>query len=208
MSDYLNGLGGYSLYRFEIDVKRSPQSALNASRQFLDDAGTKRGVATYTTNLPLIHSVSFTELERGNIKNLIEFFNTVRGRLKSFWWIVQQNLFTPASDYLLNQTVLAVEQNLFGENFRGYERIFLLLSSGDLLTFKVAAVISGLLPADPIGLQISAPLDRNLDIDEILIFGKLIFCRLDEDELKVKFSTSEIAETEIKLRELVEGYPA
>lgn len=207
MTDYLTGLVGYSLYRIAIDVKTSPKSKLEHSRQFLSDPGTRQEVITHTTNLPIKYNVAFTNLERSEIYELINFFNTVRGRRTPFWWIFQQTLFTPALDYLATDTVLAVEANKVIYDFRGYERIFIYLTSRDLLTFQVSNITPGLNETDPYSLTISTAIGRIVEKQDILMFGKLLFCRLDSDELKVNYQTATCASSTIDLIELTEEYP-
>jgi len=208
MADYLTGLAGYTLYRIAIDVKDSPKSRLEPSRQFLSDAGTRKDVITHTTNLPIKYSISFTNLDRIDIYDLITFFNAVRGRRNPFWWVLQQTLFSPSLDYLATDTILAVNANMAIHDYRGYERIFLYLTSGDLLTYQVVGITPGLNPDDPYSIEIGTAIGRIVNKEDILMFGKLIFCRLDSDELKLAYQTSTCASANLDFVELTEEYPA
>jgi hypothetical protein len=208
LTDYLTGLGGYTLYKLPIDVKQSPKSQLIPSRQFLGEPGTRRDVVTHTTNLPLKYSIGFSHLERAEFYAMLEFFHAVRGRRAPFWWIFEQNLFTPSANYVTGQSVIGVEENLSVLDYRGHERVFILLDSGDLLTFQVTAIAPGLNPGDPYSMTLGEVLDRDILMTEIEMFGKLLFCRMDTDELKMPFSTSETATANLDFMELVEEYPA
>ena len=208
MSDHLTGLSGYDLYRMAIDAKTAPQSQLEPSRSFVSEPGTRKGVVTHSTNLPLKFSYGFTLIDRSEIYEMLEFFTAVRGQLTPFWWCMEQNLFAPSADFLTGQTVLSIEDNGFVEDFAGYERIFMRLISGDLLTYQVDDVASGLNPGDPMSVTIETALDRDVDASDIDMFGKLLFCRLDTDELSMSYKTSDIAECSLEFIELVEEYPA
>jgi len=207
MVDSLSGLAGYPLYHIAIDVKESPKSALPASRQFLGETGTRREVVTHTTNLPFKWSTNFTQLARSEIYTLLDFFNIVRGRRTPFWWIFEQKLFSAAANYIAIDTILAIEANLSALDYRGYERIFLLLQNGDLITRQVSAINQGLNEEDPYSLVITEQLGRVVNKEDIALFGKLLFCRLDSDDIKLSYQTATIANASLDFIELVEEYP-
>ena len=84
----------------------------------------------------------------------------------------------------------------------------MLLSDGDTLTYHVTNVAAGLNPGDPYSLTLDTPLDRAVLVSEIELFGKLLFCRLDVDDLKLSYITSDKATASLDFIELLKEYPA
>ena len=56
-------------------------------------------------------------------------------------------------------------------------------------------------------MTIDAPLGQSVPVNEIQLFGKLIYCRFDQDEIVMRHITTDISECELSFIELPKEYP-
>ena len=137
-------------------------------------------------------------------KELLDFFTTQMGRCNKFWiptWLTQ---FTPLDDINDIDVTIPVQNHQFTQNYRGYERLFILLHNGDMLVRKITGV--SVVDVDEV-LTISSALGRDIQTTDIAHCGLFMLARFDNDKIDLEYVTSTYSKTTLKFYELIREYP-
>lgn len=208
MADSLTGLGTVTtIFRTEPDWSNQVEfeRELNAIRNGYP--GTIQEILSWTQDLPHMFNFKLQNLLKVEEYGLIEFFNARQGRLKPFWVPSHLKEFELSETMPNGATALYVYDNGFANAYRGYERVFLDLVSGDLITRQVMSVASG--PGDDeLSLHLDTALDREIAPEDVLKFGKLLFVRFAKDILELSHDSKSISSAQVSFQELVKEYPA
>lgn len=207
MADSLTGLGSNTtIFLVEPDWKSAISNEFELSSQILGYPGTVQSLLTFASKVPKIIEFKLMNLDKSTECELIEFFVARKGRFSPFW------LLGHTSEFKLSQTipaaspVLYVEDNGFVNKFKEYERIYLDMKNGDLITRQITSVVAG--PAvNEITLQLDTVTDRELSNDDFHKFGMLYYVRLNKDLLDLPHESKSISSTSISFQELVNEYP-
>lgn len=183
-----------------IEVER----ALNA--KLMGYPGTVQKILSWSDDLPAVVAFKLTNASKQDEFDLLTFFNLMKGRLGKFWVRSELKEFGLSQDMPQNSTGLYVNDNKFDLAYRGYERIYLDMANGDLITRKVTSVSSG--PgAGELTLQIDTVTDRQINRADVRKFGRFLLVRFDVDKISFEHGEKSISDVEVKLRELVKEYP-
>jgi hypothetical protein len=158
--------------------------------------------------LPNKVNYNFTNLNKENEYYITNFFEAHYGKCNRFWVPIWYNQFTLDQDVSILSTDLYVTHTDFNYIYQGYERIFIKLKNGDLLTRWITAVTldDPCAPYADYHLTIQTAIDRNILITDVAFFGLLLLARFDIDELEIPFETDRISEFSIPFVELINEY--
>ena len=81
-----------------------------------------------------------------------------------------------------------------------------LLKNGDYISRQVLGMTTSPTPPHPNIMALVTPLDRVVKTTDIELFGRLILCRFDQDELELKHDTPHRSECDLSFRELPKEY--
>lgn len=96
-------------------------------------------------------------------------------------------------------TTLTLGGTTFSLVYQGHERIFMLLTTGDLITRQISS-------CNGTAATIVSPWDRAIAPHYVAMFGKLILCRFDQDELEMQYDTTEVSHCKLAFKELAKEY--
>ena len=207
MSDDLQDLGAITtLFRERPNWIEPVNTKLVFTKQLLNFPGASQTILGFTSDVPQRLSYNFLAPDKETEFNLITFWRARKARVEAFWAFGHRESFTLSQDALLNDASITVLNNGFLRAYRGYERIYIELKSGDILTRKIVAVAETGGGAELL-LQLGTVLDRDIDIIDIRIIARLFFGRFDSDQLEMAGNTNTIDETTLEFFELVKEYP-
>ena len=205
MSNSLNGLTHNELVlRKKPNWAENPKRTISMNRDLIklnESAVTLVNISDY-----LYHEItySYTFATRGEVYDFVQWYNQRQGKLQRFWLPIVRNefeLYSPVNQF---DSSLIVVSTGFVEVYQGYERIYLELSNGDLITHKVTGVIDNGDGTET--LQLDALMDRNIALSEVNWFSRIMLVRFNRDSLQMTHSTDGVAEATVTYRELVREY--
>jgi hypothetical protein len=161
-------------------------------------------IVNVTDSLPHEVAYGFMNVDKSEEKGLLDFMDWSQGRLRRFWLPVWKNTFKLQLDILIYDNTLLVDDTHFVENYQGYERIFIETKSGIFLTRKVIGVVDNGNGTET--LTIETVMDRNIAVEDIAYFGRLLLVRFEQDEIMMKHDSSSVSECKLLFRELVREY--
>lgn len=173
-------------------------------RTIIQYTGTPGKIKNLSDDIPVNVGLSFTNLTKTSEYDLLKFFCDHRGRCNRFWLPIPEQYYVMAADALIGSNEINIA--IHGEYtfFRGYERMFMILTNGDMLTRRI-------LDFDCLGsnnniMTIESVLDRNIAVTDVLLFGKLILCRFDQDEVQFTHENNIISSCALSFQELTKEY--
>lgn len=198
------------LSRTQIILRKKPNWATNPKRviQMNRDLVEYEESSITIINISdfLIHVItySYTFVNREEVFDYITFFNAQQGKLKRFWLPIIRNEFALVDPVSTFDGSLLVVDTGFAEVYQGYERIYLELQDGNLITRKVTGVVDNGDGTET--LQLETLMDRDIALSEVNLFSRIMLVRFDKDALQLTHSTDAIAEVTMKYLELVREY--
>lgn len=176
-----------------------PVSSFEDNRELISYPGTDMDI--YNLNDLLSHTITYnyTNLTKDDEYYFVNFFLTQQGKLKRFWLPWWKNSFTLYESIKTNDTIINIEYCRYDKVDKGYERFFILLKNGDYISREIIAVV------EHIGYEsmiIHTAMDRNIEQNDIVFFGRLLLVRFDIDELEFDFLNNKVSELSIPFKEL------
>jgi len=202
MADNIADLGTEERWEMRPNWRDSNQVQLVGSRDIVAFPSTITDIFIYSPLHHNIISLKFTCENKGIEYALTDFYNNRKGRLERFWLQGYREEFILSKDISITNTIIYVEDNGFDLVYQGYERIYLELSSGDLITRKITNVAK---VGTELLLTVSA-MDRNILMTEVKIFGRIYLVRFNKDILNMSFKTTKISECSLEFLEVVKEY--
>jgi len=206
MADSLEdlGTGGSALlFPLEPNWASNPTTDLAMLRRVLSQRGTSHQLKSLTDDVPLKFKAGFTLLNKEQECTLLEFFCARLGRCQRFWIKHPRRHFELKSTATNGSATLVCNSNGFELQYQGYERIYILMNNGDVLTRKVTGATDD---GSELTLNINTVLDREVTTDNHYRIGRLLWARFDNDELAERCVTNTICETSLDFVELVQEY--
>jgi hypothetical protein len=163
-------------------------------------SGRDRGVSAYAARSRQGYEESFTE-ERPGFWRLVEFFDTRRGRLRSFWHVDHEYLWEAVQ---LDPSFVAIAQ--FGdiddvkEELEG-AHVGIVMSDG---TYYVREVVTIQDVMTVRRLTVTPALPAGLVVDDVYRVARARRMRFDSDEMRETWSTAGLASTRLQMIETLE----
>ena len=203
MADSLRDLGVVTLWRPDCNWRETPDYGFDFERQLQEYEGTAHEVFSYSQTKPHRFNFLVSCFSKAAEYALLEKFNTLQGRFQRFWFLNPANLFTLAEPIDVDETgeieTVAITVVANDWEFLGRERIYLELSNGDVLTREITAYTPG---ADTAVLTVNTPLDRDIALDDVVLFSLVHLSRLENDALELTYPSKDVAETKIVVLEI------
>ena len=187
------------IFSIKNDWLKQPTQTLEPYRTIIQYPGSGIKIRKITDDVQIKFTASFTNLTKEDISDLLSYFNSHKGRQKAFWVPVPKNYFTATLDIGSTDVIIRIEDPspIF---LRGYERSYILRNDGSIFFNKIMGLTSSIMTID-------APLGQFVSKDSIAFFGRLIYCRFDQDEIVMQHITTDISECELSFIELPKEYP-
>lgn len=205
MADSLNDIGSFSLFPLGLNWAKRPTVDLALARILLKHIGTSVSLETFTNDVPERITFGVTVTEKSDEYDLIDFFASRKGQHGKFWMRGPSREFTLNEDALSGSSSILTYRNGAYTQYQGYERIYIEMNNGDILTRHIQSITDDDLN-DRYSLNLATPIDRDLDVDGHIIIARLFLVRLTEDKLFLGFKTDVVSEVELTVKELVKEY--
>lgn len=200
MADSLLDLGATSdIFTQKPDYADGISSGLDFGRDVLQFNAGLITTRNRTHDLAMNLVYNFQNLSKETEYYLVNFFCTQRGQNKRFWLPVWEQSFKLAAAISVLSYTFQMTDNHFNDVARFYERIFIYTKTGDLITRKLLSCVGNVF-------TVETAFDRDLAVDDVLYFGRLVMARFGQDELDVKHVTNTISSAEASFIELPKEY--
>lgn len=205
MADSLSGIGSLEIFPFEPDWSTPPASEIIMTRRLQSFPGTVHAIESISSDVPIAVRMGFSVLDRGELHDLTGFMVSRMGRLKRFWVRHPKSAFSLLQTASTGGTTLTVVPNRAARQYQGYERIYVLMDSGDLIVRHATDVAHDAVNGQTV-ITLDSPLDRDIGLNGYRVIGRLLLVRFDQDKFDFSMSTPTAGGITLKFHELVREY--
>jgi hypothetical protein len=170
--------------------------------------GTVQNIFSDAVRVPLSYEFKYINSTKAQEYELIEFFNTMEGRLRRFYAPTWTRLLTLAADatsggYYIRVNNVFITGLINSSTYPQYIRI--LMENGDWIVRRIesASIISNTIEQ----IRLVSPLDRNLStLSPPVLIDLFLNCRFDIDILEINYITDSVSTVTVRITELVNEY--
>lgn len=208
MADDLEGLGGITtIFRTAPDWARAADVSFSPSAQVLGFNASVQERLSFTEDAPKTFNFLFHNMSKAEEAALLDFVDARSGIVEKFWCPGHRVAFSLSQTMPVASSVLYVLDNGFSRVYRGYERVYIELTNGDIITRKIISVSAG--PGDnEITLQLDVVTDREIVPSDVIIFGRLYLVRFAKGKFDLEYGANWESSVKLEFQELVKEYPA
>lgn len=200
MPNDLQGLGSTNkIFIREPNWIVNPKSNFDFSREMNQFVGTTLNIYNLTNSVASDFSYTYSSLSKENEYYFTNFFCDRRGKFKKFWLPYWKNPFTLQSDISLGDSVLTIDSANYNLIDQGYERIFIKLKTGSIISREVLAVVNNGTSED---IFLKTVINMNIKISEIKFFSRLLLVRFNQDEMEIKYYSDNKSDVQFSFKEL------
>lgn len=203
MSSLLDLGSGISIFPFDANWTQDLQTKVLQARTLYKTAGTIVTPLQQSLERPKQLEKGFV-LEGAEIYQMIDFWNNRQGRYNKFWLYGEYTSFRVIQDISAGDLSIACAYNQFEKIYKGYERLYIKTVAGDYYTRKISSAVK---TAGNLVLGMTAT-STNITVSDVEIIGRILLVRFEEDSLKVKYISRDVAEVSVAFTELVQEYPS
>lgn len=207
MTDSYEDLGSFTLkFPSNLNWEENPSSEIDISRYLYSPDGSSFLLEQITGSAPIRLKKKLTLYSRSELYTLVDFFNrNTFGELRPFWIFHPKTAFTLKQDSLSGSSELYCNYNGFELQAQGYERIYIKMIDGSILTRKITSG-SYSETNNLIILNLETPLDRDITLDNHLIIGRYLLVRFEGESLEISYINDLVSETTLQFLEVVKEY--
>jgi hypothetical protein len=207
MADDIRDLGSAPLWRHSPNWARDPSTEIVMLRRVISERGTPHRLVQLEKDVPINFETEFVCTSKAEEKAVLAFFHGCRGRVKQFWIEHPRSLFDLKRSAPNGSSQLACINNNFDKQYCGYERFYMIMNNGDLITRKITGAEYDK-NDDELILSFTGDTDRDINLGDYQRMGRLLLVRLDSDDLTIRMETPSICTFSLKFVELVNEYGA
>jgi hypothetical protein len=175
------------------------------TRRILGYRGTQEDIFQLTDDVPIAFQEKFTVYDKTDESAMLAFFHARRGRRDRFWVKHPSQNFELKSTASSGSSTMLCYPNNSHLQWQGYERIYILMADGDVLTRKVNSVTYSE-SSNHVSLALNNALDRDITTTNQVLIGRLLLCRFDSDELRMNWKSTVTSDFTVKFHEVVGEY--
>jgi len=203
MADDLKDIGQEDIFPLPMNWQRSPANLFIITRYLHQFAGTSSSISELNPETPISFEGLFTIFNKTDEHSLLDFMHSRKGRIIRFWIPYQKEMFTLVDPASIGSGAINCEENGAVISYQGYERIYIKMKSGDMLTRWVTGITQDF---NKIALTLDTPLDRDIGLDDYFEIGRFLLVRFDSDKFEFEVSTNNIFDFSQRFVELVKEY--
>lgn len=207
MADDIQTLGSYEIFPFLPDYQMGIEKAVIPAFNIVEYIGTISDITSHTDRRPITFTNRIQLHSMQDLDTLLQFIDDHKGRLKKFWYFMRTTDFTLQTDFSTGATDIDLDVNGYEDIFVDTDRIYFLLTNGDILTRRVTNVVYDSTNNKNV-VSITPSLDRDLNVADINYFGRVLMVRFDLDKFSMKHEANSVAITNLRFIELPTEYPA
>jgi hypothetical protein len=197
----LESCGTSTIFNIRPEWSREPNMEIQFGRELIQYDAAMTQFRFLTSELGWKVTAEYFNIDKAVEYSLLDFFHQRKGKLSRFWLPAWAQYFTLAQDISpLATTFFLAEDNSFQYVYRGYERFFMLLKNGHIITRKITASLGN-------GeYSVASAFDRAITPADISLFGKLLLVRFDQDEIAMQHDTTDLSTCTLTFQELAKEY--
>jgi len=205
MADSLLDLGTTPVFPLEPNWVSNPTTNISVARRVIGYPGTIQALFQITDDVPVTFTEKFTIYNKTDENTILNFFHARKGRNQRFWVKHPRKHFTLKETASSGAVTMVCEPNNADKQWQGYERIYIVMGTGDILTRKVNSVTYDAVNEE-INLTLNNSLDRDVTTSNQILIGRLLLCRFDSDEMNIRWHSTVTSDFSLKFYELVKEY--
>lgn len=203
MADDYKDIGAEPIWPLDLDWKRAPMNLFTVTRYLQSFPGTAQSISELNEETPISFEGLFSIYNKADEFDLLEFIHDQRGRAIRFWIPYKKQMFELFDSPSLGASAINCINNGATLSYNGYERIYILMNNGDVLTRWVTNVTDD---GEKITLALNTILDRDIPLDGYVEIGRFILGRFDSDKFELQVETNNVFELSQRFYELVKEY--
>lgn len=205
MADSYLDLGSAPQFPIEPNWIQLPQTNLEIAHRVISYPGTAHDNFSIGDDVPISFSAKFTLYSHSEFDTFMDFFHARRGRNGRFWIKHPRQHFTLKTNASSGASSMVMQPNKSNLQWQGYERIIIIMNTGDEVTRKVTAATYSTAD-DDVTLTLNNALDRDITTSNYSLIGRYLLARFDKDVLDMVWLTSQTCEFTLNFYELVREY--
>lgn len=191
------------IFPLSINWLRQPTNAFVITRYLQTFPGTSQQINTLNEQTPITFEGTFSIYNKSDEYDLVSFIHERIGRVGRFWIPYPKQLFRLYEKASVGATSLSCVLNGADLSYQGYERVYILMKTGDIITRKVDSVTND---GIKISLNLHQPIDRDIELDNYIQIGRFLLARFDSDKFDLEIETNNVFEYASRFVELVKEY--
>jgi len=185
-------------------------SRFQVERRLLGYGYTAVELSSINTDAPINLELNYPIQNHENKYDLIDFFNSRKGKLESFWYVHPARFFTLQSDYTANDAYITCVRNYSHLWTQGLASqydwgIYIKMRNGDLITRKVTGITDSAVPSASY-VFLDEVITRDINRTNHYLIGKMLVGRFDHDDLNLQMESNTQGVANIKLQENYREY--
>lgn len=200
--DYLD-IGAEAVFPLPMNWKRAPINTFTITRYLQSFPGTSQAISELNKETPISFEALFSIYNKADEKTLLEFIHTCRGRIVRFWIPYRKQMFDLYEAVSEGASAITCINNGALLSYHGYERIYILMNNGDILTRWITDITDDNIK---LTLNLNSQIDRVIDLDGYVEIGRFLLVRFDSDKFDFEVDTTNAFEFSQRFFELVKEY--
>jgi hypothetical protein len=205
VADDLQEIGSFPVFPLYPNWATDPKTSLSFVRKIIEFRGTSSSLFSFLDDVPITFDAGFTMVNKEEEYNLLDFFNSRLGKNQRFWIQHPKAMFILKQSAGSGSTSLNCYWNAAESNYQGYERFYIMMKNGDIITRHIQSLTYNEI-TDIMQLDFNVSLGRDVGLEDYWRIGRFILCRFDEDELSITHKTDLVSEANARFYELVKEY--
>jgi len=203
MADDYKDIGDEPIFPLSMNWKRAPINLFTITRNLVSFPGTAQSISELNEETPISFEALFSIFEKSDENAILEFIHARVGRAIRFWIPYKKQMFELFDPTSIGASALNCIDNGSALSYHGYERIYILMNNGDMITRRVVDITDDGLK---LTLALDVPLDRAIDLDGYIEIGRFLLVRFDSDKFELNIETNNVFEFTQRFFELVKEY--
>jgi len=208
--DIGTGYADKEMLLIEPDWIEEIGSRIQGERRLIGYGSTVFELSSINTDAPINLELNYPIENYENKYDLIDFFNSRKGKVESFWYVHPARFFTLQSNYTADDEYINC--------FRNYSHlwtqalssqydwgIYIKMRNGDLITRKVTGITDVVDPSASY-VYLDEVIPRNINQTNHYLIGKMLVGRFDNDELSLQMESNNQGIANLKLQENYREY--
>jgi len=193
------------IFPFDFNWATPPKRKVAIERYLHQKPATVDTLEEKTTETPMTFQGSVMLDSKQAYYNALDFIHNRIGKTQRFWVHHPAHFIDLKEATGLGGYVMTCIPNEFYLHVQGYERVYILTDSGDIISNKVIEATYDEL-AEEMVLTVNSPWDRAVEIDEYQVIGLLLLVRFDMNTFKLKMHNASLFQMDFTFHELVREY--
>lgn len=176
-----------------------PSTSYNPNREIQQFNLGVIGIRVLSSRMPWTMSLNHLNT-KDDAYALIKFFCEHRGRFRSFWLMLPDKYLELNTTIYEFSSLFAITSDSYGNVFESGQWVFFKLYDGTVIKKQIVSRLSeGVY-------SVSVPFSQRIFPEDVILLGRYIKCRFDQDELELQYVSCNLSECKVNIVELTREY--